>query len=137
MERVEVGVEEGYGDALETGLGGDLQVRDQGRLIQGLEDGAVGRQALIGFDDAGMQRGGLDDIQGEQVRAGLVADFERVPEPRRGDQQGAGAFSLQQRVGGHCGPDLDRLHPFGRKRRPWRDRQQTAHGLNRGVSVGG
>ena len=60
------------------------------------------RDALIHLDDGLVQGLGPADLEGEDGRAGLVANPEEVFEAFGGDEGVAGAFALEERVGGNC-----------------------------------
>ena len=88
-----------------------------GRLqIQRTQHCAVGCDTLVDFEHLGIEHLGQDDVQLEQVRAGLVPDAQHVAEPRSGDEQSRHAAALQQRVGGHRGSHLHGPDPAGRQR---------------------
>ncbi len=130
---VEVGVQEGDGAGREALLEEGREIES---LIQWRDYRAIGRKTLDRLQDAGIERLGFDDIQREEVGPGLVADQQAVAEPFRGQEQGLGAFPLQEGVGGDGGAHLDGRDPLGRKGRARRDLQQAAHGLDGGVLIG-
>jgi hypothetical protein len=72
---------------------------------------------------------------GENVGPRLVADFQRVAETLRGQQQGAVALALQQRVGGNRRAHLDRVDLFGRDALVSCHAHQVADALDGGVLV--
>ncbi len=134
--RVQVGMQEGDGDRGEALAGGARESGGKGWLVQRPDHLALGVQAFVGLDHAGVQRLGLPDIQREQVRPRLVADQEGVGESAGGHQQGARALALQEGVGGDRGAHLDGGDPVGGERRSGPGAQQPAHGLDRGVLIG-
>ena len=130
-------MQEGDGHALETLGPGGGEVTGQGALVQRRDDRAVGGQALVRLDHAGMEGKRLDDIEGEEFGPGLVADGQGVGETRRSHQQGARAGALEKGVGGHRCADANRVDPVGRERLAGTQLQQAAHGLHGGVGIGG
>ena len=80
-------------------------------------DRAIGADALVDLDDAGVELLRLDDIARENVGPGLIADLQRVGEAVRRHQQRARALALQQRVGGDGRAHLDAVDEAGRDRR--------------------
>ena len=76
-----------------------------------------------------VQHRGQANGQVEQPGPGLVADAQQVGEAAVDHQQGALAAALQQRVGGHRGAHLHRLH---QPRRDRRRRRQPQHGADAG-----
>ena len=135
--RIEVGMQKRDGAGLVALGHGGLQRSRQGLAVERAHDPALGVQALVGLDDAGVERRRAHDGQGEQVRPGLVADQHAVGEPLGGDEQRLRPVALQQGVGGDGGAHLDGLHPLGRKGLPRTRAQHPAHGFHRGVGIGG
>ena len=135
MRVVEVAVHEGDGDAFIAFRGGPLERGAQGGVIENANHCPVGAHPLVRLDHPGVERRGLDDVEGEQLRPGLIADLERIGEAGRGDKQGPGPGALQQGVGGHGRAELDRGHPRRRKRRSRGDAEQATHALNGGVGI--
>jgi hypothetical protein len=86
MRGMAIGVHEHDRDRLEAvGLGLHQRGAHGGEIGRSLH-GAVGAHALGDFDDALVEDFRLDDMAGENLRAGLVADLERVTKPL-GDEQ--------------------------------------------------
>ena len=133
---VQVGVQEGDGGGGEALGDGGLQADLQRALVQRPHDRAVGGQPLGGLDDAGIERGRPHDVEGEQVRPRLVPDQQAVGEAFGGDEQGAGAAALQQRIGGDRGAHLDRLDTRGGKGRARGGSKNPPHGFDSGVLIG-
>lgn len=63
--------------------------------------------ALGRLDDLRVEHVGLDDMAGEDVGAGLVADFEDIDEAVGDDEDGGCALAFQQGVCGDGGAHLD------------------------------
>ena len=135
MRVVKVAVHEGDGDALITLRRGPLERGAQGGVIKRADHRPVGAHPLVRLDHPGVERRGLDDVEGEQMRAGLIADLQRVGETGRRDEQGLCARAFQQGVRGDGRADLDRGHPRRRKRRVHSDAEQATHALNGGVGI--
>ena len=99
-------------------------------------DRAVGAHALVHLDDALEQHLGLDDVLGENLRAVLVADAQRVAETFRRHQQRAVALALEQRIGGDRGAHLHGADAALRDRLALLQAEQVADALHGGVLVG-
>jgi hypothetical protein len=82
-----------------------------------------------------VQQLGQHDAAVEQARTRLVGDAQRVAEAPRGDEHGAVALALEQRVGGHRGAHLHAFRPLGRDRLAGRQAEQAPDALDRGVGV--
>jgi hypothetical protein len=82
-------------DAALQQIAGALTQRHQVER-QDLLAGSV--QPFIDLDHCGVQRLGLDDRQGEQVGAPLVADAQEVAKTARDEQSGGGTAALEQGV---------------------------------------
>ena len=80
-----VGVDEYDCDRFNTVGLGSLQIGTHRRQVGLLFHGAVGTHPLVNFGDALVEHVGLDDVAGENFRARLIADLERVTETL-GDQ---------------------------------------------------
>ena len=87
-----------------------LEVAREGVQIGGAQDGAVGGDAFVDLDDAFVERLGQFDLAGEDPRAVLIGDPQRVAEAAGDDESGALALALQQGVGGDGGAHADGLH---------------------------
>ena len=85
----------------------------------------------------GIELLGLDDVAGEDFRARLVADLQRVAEAARRDQQRALALALEQRVGRDRRAHLDDADGAGRDWRARREAEEVADRLHGGVGIGG
>ena len=88
------------------------------------------------FVDALEQHVRLDDLLGEDVRAGLIADLQCVAEAARCDKKGAVALALQQGVGGNRCAHLHRADGARRDRLARLDAHQAADALDGCVFVG-
>ncbi len=132
---VEVGVHQGHGHGFEAVGLGPRQALGHRLAVQGRDHAALGVEPFDGLDHAAMQGRGLDDIEGEQVRPGLVADVQDVAEALGRDEQGSGALAFEQGVGSHGRAHLDRGHALGGEGRAGLRAQQAAHGLDGGVGI--
>ena len=90
----------GDGDSAEAVSVRRFQCRPRVRLIQRRENLAFRRHPLARLDDALMQKVRLHDVQSENIRPRLHADFKRVAEALGHHQDDVGALALQQRIGG-------------------------------------
>ncbi len=97
---------------------------------------AVGAHAFVDLDDALEQHFRLDDLPGENFWARLVADLQRIAKTPRGDEDGALALALQQRVGGDRGAHLHRADATGRDGLAGFEAEEIADALHGGVAVG-
>ena len=134
---IAVGVHEDDGDGLEALLLGARELGAHGLEVRRGLDGSVGEDAFVDFDDARIELLRLDDIAGEDVRARLIADLQRVAKPLGRHQQRALAAALEQCIGGDRGAHLDDADRPFRDRRAGRETQVIADRLHRGVGVGG
>jgi hypothetical protein len=119
VRRVAVGVQEAHGHRLHA-----LPLEPGRRPLDG---GGVQRQVHVAVDGeplrdlaaqvARHERQGLGPEHVVEVVVGAVQppDLVHVPEPRRGQEGGAGSLALQEGVGGHRGPV--REQPDRRRRR--------------------
>ena len=137
VQGVEIAVQKGDRGALETRRGGSAQVGRQCIFIETDDHRAVRGQPLAGLDDAGVEGRRLDDIQGEELGASLVADQKRVGKPGGGDEEGLGAGALEKGVGRHRGPDADGPHRPGREGSIRRHAHEATHALDRRIAPGG
>ena len=131
------GVHEDDGDGLEVLLAQRRERGPHGVLVRRLFDRSVGQHALVDLDHFGVKLARLDDLFGEDFRARLIADLQRVAETARGDQRHALAGALQQRVGGDRRAHLDEADGAFGDRRVRGEPQQIANPLHGGVLVGG
>jgi hypothetical protein len=99
------------------------------RLVERLHFGPVHADAAGNFDDPLIQQARQRNRQVEQPRARLVADPQRVGEPRIDQQQHRRTFALEQRVGGDRGAHL---HALDHARRDRRVRRHAQHLLDAG-----
>jgi hypothetical protein len=101
-------------------------------FVERLEHAAVGRQALLRLDDAGIEHRRQADFTREDVRAMLVADAQHVAQPARDDEQRGLSSTLEQRVGGYRRADPHRLD--GRSPRRIASAQQFADAAHGGIA---
>ncbi len=99
-------------------------------------DRAVGAHAFFDLDHALVELFGKDDLLGEDVRARLVGDLQRVAEPLGDQQQDAVALAFQQRIGGDRGAHLDVADAMRGDGLAGTDAEQVADALHGGVAVG-
>ena len=76
---------------------------------------SIGEDALFYGGDALIKMFGLDDPAGEDVRAGLIADLQKIAMPLRGEQQHQRPLALQKGVGGQRRADLHRADFLARQ----------------------
>ena len=106
-----------------------LQIGAGALPVERLLDRAVGAQALLDLDRAGVELLRQHDVAGEDVGPVLVADPQHVAEAAGDREHGGRALALEQRVGGDRGAHLDRVDPASgsgsplprpsRSRMPW------------------
>ena len=114
VRRIAIGVHEHDRDGV-VALGSRIGERGAHALKVGRRlDRAVGANALIDLDDAGIKLLGLYDVAREYARARLIADLERIAKATRGHEQRALAAPLEQRVGGDRRSHLDGANCAGR-----------------------
>jgi hypothetical protein len=111
------------------------QAGSRGSEVKRNQDIAIGGDALRHLDHAAVELFGQDDVTGEDLRARLIADTERVGKALRRDQDRGLALALQQGVGGDGGAHLHRIDPVGRDRIARRYSQQIADTLDGGIGV--
>ena len=136
MLGIAIGVHEHDRDGLDAVGERGLELGAHGGEIGLLLDRAVGAHALVDLDDALEQHLGLDDVLGEDFRAVLVADAQRVAETFRRHQQRAVALALQQRIGGDRRAHLHGADAAGRDRLALLQAEQVADALHGGVAIG-
>ena len=104
MARKAVGMQQGHGDAAEP-IGSRLaQLLGQSLIaLQRLQLRAIRRQAATHLQHAPGKRLRPLDLQGEQIRAVLIADAEQIGKAAVEQQQRWPALALQHRIGGHGG----------------------------------
>ena len=101
------GVDEGDGDGVYAAGVGVAQGLQGGGFVQGLDEGAVHRDAAGDFSHLRVEHAGEFDVEVEQAGAGLVADAQQIREAVVDQQQCGRTFALQQRVGGDGGAHFD------------------------------
>ena len=122
-------VQQGNGAAAEAvGLGTAQRLAQLLRELQGLELGAVNRQAPIHLQHPHPQGLGPLDRQGKKIGAVLIADAEQVGKAAVDQQHHASATLLQQGIGGHGGAQAHLLH---QALRHGLARRQAQHGPDR------
>ena len=136
MDGVQIGMQQRDGDRNEPLISRGLELGDERLAIERTNDCALRVQSLVGLDHARVQRLWPDDLEREQVRAGLVPDDQRVGESASRDEQGLGAGALEQRVGRDRRAHLDRGDAVSGKGRVRRRAQDPAHGFNGRVRIG-
>jgi hypothetical protein len=94
------------------------------------------RSPLVDFDHALEQNFGLDDVAREDLRPRLVSYLERVAEALGGDEHGALALALEQRVGCDGRAHLDGADPPRGDRRTGCKAEKIADALHGGISIG-
>ena len=102
----------------------------------GVSIAAVGADALRHLGDARIEHRRLLYSAREDLWPRLVADLERVAEPRAHQQQNAVALALQQRIGGDCSAHLDAVDQLRRKRVPRVHAEKIADAGGRRVRIG-
>ena len=122
-------------DAAQPGVERRPQALAQMRLVERLDDAAVGIDTFAGFDHAAVEQLGEHDVAVEDARALLVADAQRVAKAARRDQQGRLALALEQRVRRDRRPHLHALDAVGRDRRAGCEPEQMADAGDRRVTV--
>ena len=104
-------VQQGHRNAGEPIGAGLEQLGPQRRIqLQGLQLLTAGGQAASHLDHPALQGLRPEDLEGEQVRAVLIADLQQVGEATVHQQQGGGTLVLQKRIGGHRGAQPHLLH---------------------------
>ena len=96
---------------------------------------AFRRVALVDLDDPLIEQLGQHDVAGEELRAVLITDAQRVAEALGDEQHGALALALEKGVGGHRGSHFHRLDGRSRDVGVGGHPQQVAHPLQGGVLV--
>ena len=99
-------------------------------------DSAVGAHPFVDLDDALIKLFGQDDLFGEDIGPGLVADAQRIAKAAGDQQQYAIALALEQRVGGNGRAHLDLADAAGRNGGAGADAEQLADALDGGVAIG-
>lgn len=77
-------------------------------LVERGDHPAFGVQALVDLDHAVIERRRAGEVEGEDVRPGLVADHQQVCEAAGDHEEGARALAFEQCVGGDGRAHLDR-----------------------------
>ncbi len=112
-----------------------LHVTAKAGFVQRTNHFAVGRHALVRLDDGFVQHLGQQHVAVKEPRAILVGDAQGIAESARGDQQGALALALEQRIGRHRGAHLHALDLVGGHGLSGCDAQQLADAGNGSVAV--
>jgi len=134
--RVRIGVHQNDGDGADAiRIGGFQLCFDIVQIRCGL-NGAVCTDAFVGFQNLIVEELWLDDLFGEDVRAGLIADFQCVAEAFGDQQEGAIAFAFQQCVGGDSGAHLHGGDLVGWDAGVFGNAHEVTNALNGGVFVG-
>ena len=135
MVRASVAVHEGHRHRPNAAVEGLLKIRLNLGFVQGGLYPALGVHPLIHFDGPLVEQFRQQDVQGEQIRASLIADAQAVAKALGGDEQGAIPLALQQGVGGHGGAHLDMRDAVGGDGRPGWQAQEVADALHSRVLV--
>ncbi len=130
-----VAVHEHDGDRAEALVEGILQVAAQGVFVRNRQHFAASRHAFVDFDHPAVEQLRQHDLAGEEMRAVLVADAQRVPEALGDHQERALALAFEQRVGGDGGAHLDGLDGLGGDPLLAIQAEQRADALQRRVAV--
>ncbi len=122
------------GQSAIAGMARGGQVGARFRFVQRPVHGPIGPEPLVDLDHPVVQGLRKDDVAGEDVRAGLPADLQCVPEPARDGQHRGLALALQQGIGGDGCAHADVVdEPRGD--RTGAGVQDAAHALDRRVVV--
>ena len=133
--RIAPGMHEDDGDGVDAvGPGGRQRVAGAG-LVQFALQRAVGQHPLADFRHPLVELLWQDDFLGEDVRAGLVGDLQRVAETACDEQQRAVALALEQRVGGHRRAHAHRADAVRDDRRVAGQAEEVANAFKGGVLV--
>src|SRR5271157_2051560 len=95
MRRTAIGVHEDDRDRVKTLRPRFAERRAHGRGVGRDLNRSVGEHALVDLDHARVEKLGLLDRAGEDLRARLIADFERVAKPARRNEERALALPLE------------------------------------------
>ncbi len=104
--------------------------------VRGSFNGAISADALISFQNLIVEQLWFDDFFGEDVRAGLIADFQSVAEAFGDEQKGAVTLAFQQCVGCDCGAHLYCPDLVGWDAGVFGNTHEVANALNGCVFVG-
>ena len=118
MPRKRVAVQQHDRDAVESCFSRGLEVGGYAVCVERRNDLAVGREALLRFDDPRVEHLRQADVEREDFRPLLRADPDRVAQTRGGDENRRLALPLEQRVRPHrrAHPDRERRIPRGGRR---------------------
>ena len=100
-----------------------------------VENAPAPTPAPIDFDHIAGEAVWSMNGEGENVRAGLVVNGERVAKPLSRHENGRRAAPLQQRIGGDGGAHLHRLNALARRRCARPQVQGAPDALNRRIGV--
>ena len=135
MRRIAIGVHEDDRDRVKTLRPRFAQRRAHRRGVRRELDRSVGEHALVDLDHFRVEKLGLLDRAGEDLRARLIADLERVAKAARRDQERALALPFEQRVGGHRRAHLDDANRACWDRLAGGEPEKAADRLDRGIVV--
>ena len=108
MVREAVAVHQDNGDGVDTARAGGGETCGGLCFVEGFDDLAVRAYALVHLQHFGIERRGFGDGAGEELRAGLIADGERIGETACDREQRRLALAFEERVGGDGGAHLHR-----------------------------
>jgi hypothetical protein len=136
MGRILPGMQESDGAGIKAFRPGLDEEGAQGCPVEGGQDCPIGADAFPCLDNTGVKRHGFADIQGEDVRPGLVADFHSVGEAFGGDQQDRFAGVSEEGVGAYRGAHLHGLDGPGHYRLAGRQAKDGAYAGDGRIPVG-
>ena len=135
VHRIFPGVQKGDGAGAEAAGTRDGKRPSQAGFVERLQNGASDRDAFARFDNTIMQRRRLADVEREDVRPRLVADFQCIAEAGRGDQHDGFSGMSQQGVGADGSAHLHPIDRVRRQRLPGLQSEQVANACNCRIGI--
>ena len=100
MGGIAIGVHEYYRHGLQATGPGPRQNLGVIRCLKRRDHRAVGGQALVNLQHLLVKRLWQLDVEGKNIRAVLIADFQNIGIASSGDKKGSRALAFQQGIGG-------------------------------------